>query len=122
VAVVSYPPKRGKKPTPDEEEFMQFCTILFGELEMNGDGKKRRGNGGLWRIRYRQHPAKAWACALQGKEDLQNRPATIRKGIAAFVTDLWKYDRLNFDKVSASAEALNSNQPGPTPRLHKGQI
>jgi hypothetical protein len=93
---------------------MGFCTRLFGEVEMNGDGKKRRGNGGLWRIRYRQHPAKAWACVRQGKEDLENRPATIRKGIAAFVTDLWKYDRLNFDKqkLSASAEALTPTPAG----------
>lgn len=67
----------------DETEFMLLCKVVFPKDEM-------AANGGLWRNRYRDKPAKAWRVLNDTAETIKNRPAEIKGSIGAFATDLWK--------------------------------
>jgi hypothetical protein len=98
----------GKRKRPEgEDEFMKLCTSVFGEAEM-------RKNGGLWRTIYGQNAKKALACVRETKEVKASRPATIRKGPAAFAMDLWKNDRLNYDTTPTAPPAKPKQAAKPS--------
>ena len=81
-----------------ENDFLALCHQVFGAKEMDGDGKADKGNGGLWRLCFRQNKTKAWAVLHETFACKKDRPHTLKTTWAKFAMDLWTADRLKYDK------------------------
>jgi len=77
-------------PEETENDFLEACLAVFGEHEMrhvrNPQGGK--GNGGLWRVLYKNDSAMAWSVIREVRT--MKREGRIKTTAAKTAMDLWK--------------------------------
>jgi len=76
-----------------EREFLDAMVPVVGSKEL-------QGNGALWRTFFRQNKPKAWACLHETASMLKEK--RIKTTAAKAMMDLWKNDRLAYDRKEAT--------------------
>lgn len=86
--------ERAKAARDLENSFLELCLEVFGGKEMKQGGPDGKGNGGLWRILYRQNAQKAFTVVRETRAVKLENPQVLKTNWAAYAMDLWKHGRV----------------------------